>query len=222
MAKNLLSEAKKEIKRIERMTKRAGKRGYTFELPKAFTGQTRQGTEKTRYTRKEIERLKSVKTKDLYKYAKYQTPSGEVVSGETGLKMERSAAGKKGYQRRKMREYYESQSIIADAMIDAFMNERNYFRRWRSPSVYPKAVNWITDMINKYGRLRVGQVLSDHQADVKTIYGSYDETIDYNLSVLESKFNSEPGIEGDGDENNEEDTGDFREANSAVLEIFGQ
>lgn len=218
---NLLNEAKKEIKRIERMAKRAGKRGYTFDLPKAYKGQTRKGTEKTRYTKKEVESLKAVKTKDLYKYAKYKTPSGDVVSGEAGLKMERSAAGKKGYIRRKQREYYESQSIIADAMIDEFLNERNYFRRWRSPSVYPKAVNWINEMIAKYGKLRVGQVLSDHQEDVKVIYGSYDETIDFNLSLLEARFDEDAGIERDDNGNNEEDTNDFREENSDVLDIFG-
>jgi len=82
---SLYEQALKQIKRLERATRRAEKRGYQFDLP---FRRTRTGEEKTRYTQKEVERLKSLHLKDLYKYSKVGTPETGYKSGEEYRKEE--------------------------------------------------------------------------------------------------------------------------------------
>lgn len=198
--------AQKELKRIERMQKRVEARSYTFKMPGKYIGLTREGKKKTRYTWKEVEELKKVKTKDLYKHATFTTPSGKTMSGEEGRKWERRKAGRKGYLSRKQREYEESQSVVADAMIESFRKESNYVFRKKYKTVYPKAMAWLDEMLAKYDRITVGLTLARNPALVKIVYLSYDDDIDMNLSAMADKFNSDLPEELESDDGEE----DFR------------
>ena len=90
---SIFEQAQKEIRRLERAAKRIEKRGYVFDLP---FGKTKTGKAKTRYTRKDVEYLKSLKARNLYQYA---TAFG--MSGEEYRAAERSRASKKGAETRK-------------------------------------------------------------------------------------------------------------------------
>lgn len=91
-----LSIAQKEISRIKRMVKRIEQRGFEVNLPAKYSGLKRGGEKKTKYTRRDIEELKSFKAKSVYDFAKYRTPSGRVISGKAGRAFERSQASIKG------------------------------------------------------------------------------------------------------------------------------
>ena len=101
MARNkVYSDAMREIRRLERASRRVEKRGYSFNLPFRFTS---GGTMRTEYTAEDVEFLSGLRTKDLYKYAEFVTPEGETLSGEEGRFYERSQAAKKGAQTREER-----------------------------------------------------------------------------------------------------------------------
>ena len=89
-------QAQKELKRIEKIARRIEKRGYVFDLP---FGKTKGGLEKKRYTEKELEQLKKIHAKDLYKYAK-----AFGYSGEEYRKIERQKAYEKGRKNRELRQ----------------------------------------------------------------------------------------------------------------------
>lgn len=77
----------KEFKRIQRFIKNASKRGFTFEL---------EIEKPSRITKKQLEKIKALKPKELYKYAKYIIPeTGEIVTGTQGRTYERSQAAQK-------------------------------------------------------------------------------------------------------------------------------
>lgn len=212
--------AEKLIKSIKKKATRMEKRGYKVELPKSLKGLSRKGTEKTRWTRKEVETLRGIKTKYLYQYATYTTPEGAVISGVEGRKYERRAAAKKGLERKRQREWAESQSIIAKALIENFRDESNYWRRWRAKTVYQKAMQWLDGAIAKYGELRVGMVLMEYPEEVKIVYASYDETIDHNLSLLDAKLPIDHYDEIE-EVSRDEDATDFREDNGLIRDMFG-
>ena len=106
---------RKQVKRIKQAIRRAKKRGYIIsdnimpEQPK-------------RITRKSVERLKKITTKDIYaKSEKLDFETGELIPGETARKLERSEAAKKGAKTRKNKTnkpvenpdtYYPTFSII--------------------------------------------------------------------------------------------------------------
>ena len=72
----------KEFKRIQRFIKNASKRGFTFEIEKP-----------SRITKKQLEKIRSLKPKELYKQASYIIPeTGEEVTGTEGRFYERSQA----------------------------------------------------------------------------------------------------------------------------------
>ena len=120
MAKNkkqtpLQLEYKKQVKRLKQAISRLEKRGYIFhediipEKPK-------------RITRKTVERLKKIKTIDLYEKAeKLDIETGELIPGTEARKRERSEAAKKSAKTRKNKAnkpvenpdtYYPTFSII--------------------------------------------------------------------------------------------------------------
>lgn len=74
----------KEFKRIQRFIKNASKRGFTFDV---------EIEKPSRITKKQLEKIKALKPKELYKYAKYIIPeTGEIVTGTQGRTYERSQA----------------------------------------------------------------------------------------------------------------------------------
>lgn len=76
----------KEFKRIQRFIKNASKRGFTFEL---------EIEKPSRITKKQLEKIKALKPKELYKYAEYIIPeTGEIVTGTQGRTYERSRAAR--------------------------------------------------------------------------------------------------------------------------------
>ena len=103
---------RKQVKRLKQAIRRAEKRGYIIpdniipEQPK-------------RITRKSVERLKKITTKDIYaKSEKLDFETGELIPGETARKLERSEASKKAAKTRKNKLksdyviYYPTISII--------------------------------------------------------------------------------------------------------------
>lgn len=135
---SLFQQAQKEIRRLEKAARRVAKRGYTFDLP---FRKTKSGTEKTRYTRAEVERLSKLRTKDLYQYATYQTEYGTYTGAEY-RKIERKIAARLGITRRQNRidaqRYYEEAKArrereqqypsISGTIIDNCMERKKW--RW--------------------------------------------------------------------------------------------
>lgn len=74
----------KEFNRIQRFIKNASKRGFTFDI---------EIEKPSRITKKQLEKIKALKPKELYKYAEYIIPeTGEKVTGTQGRTYERSQA----------------------------------------------------------------------------------------------------------------------------------
>lgn len=74
----------KEFNRIQRFIKNASKRGFAFDV---------EIEKPSRVTRKQLEKIRSLKPKDLYKEATYIIPeTGEEVTGTEGRTYERSQA----------------------------------------------------------------------------------------------------------------------------------
>jgi len=80
----------KEFKRIQRFIKNANKRGFTFDV---------EIEKPSRVTKKQLEKIRSLKPKELYKQAVYIIPeTGEEVTGTEGRWYERSQAQLKSRQ----------------------------------------------------------------------------------------------------------------------------
>lgn len=74
----------KEFNRIQRFIKNASKRGFTFDI---------EIEKPSRITKKQLEKIKALNPKELYKYAEYIIPeTGEKVTGTQGRTYERSQA----------------------------------------------------------------------------------------------------------------------------------
>jgi hypothetical protein len=74
----------KEFNRIQRFIKNASKRGFTFDV---------EIEKPSRVTKKQLEKIRSLKPKELYKEATYIIPeTGEEVTGTEGRTYERSQA----------------------------------------------------------------------------------------------------------------------------------
>ena len=205
----LYKEAQKELKRIQRSISSIEKRGYSFtKLPAKFLGATRSGEEKTKWSRKEVESLRAVKAKDLYKYAVYNTETGEVISGEEGRFLERSAAAKKAAETRKnwyssdrttMRELKKdtrmerTRSMISDLIISNFLDVTKFNPSKLADEVYPKTRAFINSMIEQYGKNYVANAIQLAAADGMTevVQQSYNWNIDFHLSEFASKYFNE-------------------------------
>ena len=142
----LFQQAQKEIRRIEKAAKRISKRGYEFNIPFLKP--------KKRYTRKDVEKLSGIKSKDLYKYA---TAYG--MSGERYREIERSRAAQKGvetkrglnkpfeFNARDFRKQYEEFKSVSKTIIDNFLQRRNFVKL--SDTYYNKVVNFINSEIDR-------------------------------------------------------------------------
>ena len=93
--KTNLREYNKELRRLQRAVERIEERGYTFsKLPFKELKQPKPAS---------IERLQAIKTKDLYKYAKYETEAG-TISGTERRKQERQESARKALETRRQNE----------------------------------------------------------------------------------------------------------------------
>lgn len=80
----------KEFKRIQRFIKNASKRGFTFDV---------EIEKPSKITKKQLEKIRSLKPKELYKQSTYIIPeTGEEVTGTEGRFYERSQAQLKSRQ----------------------------------------------------------------------------------------------------------------------------
>lgn len=158
---------KKQVKRLKQAIRRAENRGYIIpgdiipEQPK-------------RITRKSVERLKKITTKDIYaKAEKFDFETGELIPGETARKLERSEAAKKGVRTRREKrynydkgesEYYEPQyetfPSVVDIVISNFRAEVTRF-----PEVAQPIVNkWLDRLLRDYSKEDVAKMLENSAA----------------------------------------------------------
>lgn len=158
---------KKQVKRLKQAVRRAEKRGYIIPdniIPK----------QPKRITRKSVERLKKITTKDIYaKSEKLDIETGELISGEAARKQERSEAAKKSAKTRKEKrynaekgesEYYEPQyetfPSAADIVISNFRADLARF-----PEVAQPLVNqWLNRLLNDYSKEDVAEMLENAAA----------------------------------------------------------
>lgn len=149
---SLYSEAIKQIKRLEKAARRAEKRGYKFDLP---FRKTKSGQEKTRYTKKEVEWLKSLKTKDLYQYSTYDGKSGVERRAE-----ERREASKKAAETRAglnkpfefdARKSYQEYQSVTRTIIDNFLEREKFIKLNTGVDKYEcdSAYQYVVDFTNK-------------------------------------------------------------------------
>lgn len=168
MARNkTYSDAMREIRRLERASRRVEKRGYSFNLPFRFTS---GGTMRTEYTAEDVEFLSGLRTKDLYQYAEFITPEGETLSGEEGRFYERSQTAKKAAQTRKERR----SEFISREYIDNFLDFSQYIHYTKE---YEQMVReYINAKIAIYGENATAFVLQFATAEglLQEVQQSYD------------------------------------------------
>lgn len=187
---SIYQQALKEIRRIEKAARRISKRGYEFDLP---FRKTKSGTEKTRYTRKELEYLKSIKGKDLYQYATYEGRSGEERRQEERREASRKAAETRR-QKAKPKSEYKS---INTTIIFQFLERANFVKlnytsdKYLADEAYNYVVNFIESLIKDpgVGESGVAQALEEaaNVGLMTEIHLSYWWEIRTNMSKL-SKF----------------------------------
>lgn len=122
-----LKEYNKELRRLKRAVSNIEKRGYTFpKLPFKELKQPKPAS---------IERLQNIRTKDLYKYARYETETG-YIKGTERLQQERKERAQKAKEtraRRKQealqREELERQQAKADLIAQQVEMEQAQFER---------------------------------------------------------------------------------------------
>lgn len=157
----------KQVKRLKQAIRRAEKRGYIIpdniipEQPK-------------RITRKSVERLKKITTKDIYvKSEKLDFETGELIPGEIARKAERSESAKKGARTKKEKRYnadkgeseyydlqYETFPSAADIVISNFRAEATRF-----PEVAQPIVNqWLDRLLRDYSKEDVAEMLENAAA----------------------------------------------------------
>lgn len=94
---------RKQVKRLKQAVRRAEKRGYI--IPDDIIP-----NQPKRITRKSVERLKKITTKDIYSKAEWiDIETGELIKGEKARKLERYKSAKKAAQTRKEKRYNAQQ-----------------------------------------------------------------------------------------------------------------
>lgn len=213
----LAEQAEKELKRLERAAKRAGKRGYTFNL--APLSQTKGGKKRQRWTKKAVAELKGLKTKNLYKYA--TGPGG--ISGEEWRKKEQQEAARKAAETRKRKAEEAAARARAEAdrkaaeewekanspytplkdsevIIDNFLTRAN----WEPISniQYDILNGWLDNEIRMFGEDIVAEALEAaiNDGTVYELRGRYKEYITVRLSVLEDYIDAVYAEHNEGEE----------------------
>lgn len=227
--------AEKQIRRLERATRRAVERGYVFDLP---FRRTKTGTEKTRYTRKEVEELSRLHLKDLYKYSKYGNETFGYVSGEEYRKEEAkwqakhaaSARWEKEKERIRKQEELERKRLLSDisskqqyvsiskTVIDNCMDRKNwrytdkYYERFKE-LVERKIAELSYDAVaNIFQRMLSEGVLTQIQRHYKPEdffidFAAFQEYFDKEMEV----DNTDDAIIEDNDEFEDYEGDDFEE-----------
>ena len=168
----LLELALKQIRRLERATKRATERGYLFKLP---FRKTKTGKEKTKYTSREVENLQSLHLKDLYKYSTKGGVSGEIARAEERkwqAKLASEARWKKEKEKRRIqydiettrREKTSTFVSITPKVIDDFLDRKNWVGYW-SDYNYNNIENFIQRARFELGDNEVAQTLQELKND---------------------------------------------------------
>ena len=199
---SLFQQAQKEIKRLQKATKRAVKRGYEFDLP---FGRTKEGKPKTRYTAKEVEKLKSLHLKDLYKYStRYGVSGAEARKEEQSYQAQQAARkrweneAKRRYEReRRERAKLHDEIIsggfksVSTTIIDNFLARENW--RFLKDTTYDKLSNFIYNKINELGKELVAQKIQEATTDgfVSQFQRSYDYQFTVNIMLFDEYFQSE-------------------------------
>lgn len=179
---SIYQQALKEIRRIEKAARRIAKRGYEFDLP---FRKTKSGTEKTRYTRKELEYLKSIKGKDLYQYATYKGRSGEERREE-----ERREASRKAAETRRQRKKQKERDYVPinQTIIDNFLNRQNW--HMLRDTTYEKLATFIRNKVAELGSAEVANAIQEATSDgfVAQFQRSYDYQFTVNIMLFEKYF----------------------------------
>ena len=186
----LFQQAQKEIKRIKKAAERISKRGYEFNIPFLKP--------KKRYTRKDVEKLSGIKSKDLYKYA---TAYG--MSGERYREIERSRAAQKGvetrrglnkpfeFDAREFKKRYEEFKSVSKTIIDNFLQRRNFVKL--SDAYYEKVVNFIQSEISRTSEGNVANAIQKAALTgaVREVHLSYDWNFYVKMADFMPFFNVE-------------------------------
>lgn len=158
---------KKQVKRLKQAVSRAEKRGYIIPddiIPK----------QPKSITRKSVERLKKITTKDIYaRSEKLDLETGELIPGEIARKAERSESAKKAGKTRREKRYnaeqgnseyyspqYETFPTAADIVISNFRAEVTRFPEVAQPIV----MNWLNRLLNDYSKEDVAEMLENSAA----------------------------------------------------------
>ena len=156
----------KERQRITRQIKRMEGRGYYWDkdilpnIPK-------------RVTQASVNRLKKIKTDDIYRKAKYlDRETGEIMIGLAGRKHERHVSAIRGAEtRRRAREYYEyndkgfipPEATVSISMDSVFItNYRLSLNSWND-RVQDKVNRWIDELIDRFGVHDVAMMIVNGQ-----------------------------------------------------------
>lgn len=179
---SIYQQALKEIRRIEKAARRIAKRGYEFDLP---FRKTKAGTEKTRYTRKELEYLKSIKGKDLYQYATYEGRSGVERREE-----ERREASRKAAETRRQRKKQKERNYVSinQTIIDNFLIRQNWYML--RDETYNKLATFIRNKVAQLGSAEVANTIQEATSDgfVAQFQRSYDYQFTVNIMLFEKYF----------------------------------
>lgn len=182
-------EYKKQVKRLKQAIARAENRGYFFpediipDKPK-------------RITRKTVERLKKIKTEELYaKAEKLDIETGELIPGIEARKQERSEAAKKSAKTRKNKDnkptekpdaYYPTFSIIdvvRERIIELTRVGKPHIpieqRKNALLSIFDDTVTWYSDNITVYELY-----LKNHESEIAELL----DVITYDSDVEEVSY----------------------------------
>lgn len=186
----------KQVKRLKQAVRRAEKRGYI--IPNNIIPD-----QPKRITRKSVERLKKITTKDIYaKSEKLDFETGELIPGETARKLERSEAAKKGARTKREKRYnadkgeseyydlqYETFPSATDIVISNFRAEATRF-----PEVAQPIVNqWLDRLLRDYSKEDVAEMLENAAAQGLGIDYSIAYREDLILDRLSEMFDLLPG-----------------------------
>lgn len=174
-------EYRKQITRLNRAIRRIEKAGYvfqediSFEMPK-------------RVTKKAIERLKSIKPKDLYQFTVRLNPeTGEIIPGqEARIESARERARKAAETRRNNRENAMTFGQYQDTIIQNFKNYILGFPR----SISERLISWINALIQQAGTEAVVTMLTNspdvfREYLIRVSYDSETAVTEYAASMME-------------------------------------
>lgn len=112
------AEYRRNRRRIQQFIRRGEKRGYTFNYSLPETPKN--------ITKKDLDKLKGITPDKLYSKAKYQTNSGNIVSGEKGRYIEQVNAAKKSVTTRLINEFTRETKTYFDPNSKGGITRKDY------------------------------------------------------------------------------------------------